>query len=732
MEAAPGPNRHVRFGAFQLDLRTHELHSNGRRLKLRGHPVRVLEMLLESPGELVSREAIRHRLWPDDTFVDFEHILNNTVNRLREELGDRAEKPAFIETLPRQGYRFIAPVERPPNGFLPPSSFPNVEATPVSSPPQETVERRIRSPRTIWILALAATVMLMLSLFTWWRILQSAPPLRVSGITQLTHDPLAKLLVGTDGTRLILNRFDPPETHVLQIPVSGGRLSPFPNTLTVPWAYDVSSDGTVLMTSGDYDKGVSIVDASGNKLSQIMKGVRFSNVALAPDRETIAYTNFDGEIHLIGRDGVEIRKLTSASDSVSRRLAVDLAWSPDGKTLRYTRAHKIWEVSAQGSTPRRVFPDSPEPVRECCGHWSRDGSFFVFVVHDSLERFTSTGAQIWAIDERRSLWRRSGGTPFQLTSPGPLSWIMPLTSNDGSKIYARGVTPRGELERFDSSSKEFRPFLQGISAEYVDFSKDGNWVAYVTFPDGILWKAHRDGSSAMQLTRPPLYPLGSRWSPDGSQILFTNAPDALGPACSPWMVMPDEAYLISSEGGPPRRLLPGRKEPIMYPDWSPDGRKIVFATCGACKSENQADWKIAILDLASATVTTLSGSEATYLPRWSPDGRYILAMPINSSLLTRLYDLNTGRWSEVNTGFYPTFPAWSHDGRYIYYAGSYLDAALMRVAVKGGKPETVASIRKIPFTGWLGLWIGLDPDDAPLWLRDTGTDELYALSIQRN
>jgi TolB-like protein/DNA-binding winged helix-turn-helix (wHTH) protein len=111
MEAAPGPNRHVRFSGFELDLRTHELHSNGRRLKLRGHPVRVLEMLLESPGELVTREEIRHRLWRDDTFVDFEHILNNTMNRLREELGDCAEKPVFIETLPRQGYRFICPVQ---------------------------------------------------------------------------------------------------------------------------------------------------------------------------------------------------------------------------------------------------------------------------------------------------------------------------------------------------------------------------------------------------------------------------------------------------------------------------------------------------------------------------------------------------------------------------------------------------------------------------------------------
>ena len=731
MEAAPGPNRHVRFGAFELDLRTHELHRNGSVLKLRGHPVRVLEMLVESPGELVTREEIRRRLWPDDTFVDFEHILNNTINRLRDELGDRAEKPVFIETLPRQGYRFIAPVKLPPNGSLSPSPAPNVETILVSSPLQGVAEKRIESVRRIWLVTLAAIVVPVLLSFAWsW--LRPTPPFRVAGITQLTHDPLPKLLAGTDGTRLIVNRYDTPETKILQVPVSGGQLSPLVLALTVPWVWDVSSDGTMMMTSGEWGQGVWMVDASGNKLSRVMNTLKFASVAIAPDRESVAYSNFDGEIHLVGKDGAEIRKLTSASNLVGHRLALDLAWSPDGKTLRYTRGHKIWEVSAQGSVPRRVFPGFRESVRECCGHWSRDGSSFVFVLHDSLERFTATGAQIWAMDERRSLWWRRAGNAFQLTSPGPIRWNLPLTSNDGSKIYARGVTPRGELERFDQSAKEFRPFLHGISAEYLDFSRDGNWVAYVTFPDGILWKARRDGSNALQLTRPPLYPLWPRWSPDGSQILFTNAPDDLTPACSPWMLMPDEAYLISSDGGPPQRLLPTRKDPIMYPEWSPDGRKIVFATCGKCETENQADWKIAILEVAGGTVTLIPGSEGAYVARWSPEGRRILVMPIDGTLKARLYDLQTGRWSELDTGLAPSFPAWSHDGRYVYFAGSFFDGAIMRVLATGGKPEPVASVRNLPFTGWFGVWVGLDPDDAPLWLRDTGTDELYALTIARN
>ena len=112
MSEAPGPSRRVvRFGAFELDLRAGELRKAGVRVNLQEQPFKVLECLVEQPGELVTREELRQRLWQDDTFVDFEHGVNAAVKRLRETLGDSAETPRFIETLPRRGYRFIAPVE---------------------------------------------------------------------------------------------------------------------------------------------------------------------------------------------------------------------------------------------------------------------------------------------------------------------------------------------------------------------------------------------------------------------------------------------------------------------------------------------------------------------------------------------------------------------------------------------------------------------------------------------
>ena len=104
----------VRFGAFELDLRTGELRKSGVRIKLPDQPFQVLKTLLERPGDLVTREELRQRLWSAETFVDFEHGLNAAVRRLRDALGDSADVPRFIETLPRRGYRFIAPVIQQP------------------------------------------------------------------------------------------------------------------------------------------------------------------------------------------------------------------------------------------------------------------------------------------------------------------------------------------------------------------------------------------------------------------------------------------------------------------------------------------------------------------------------------------------------------------------------------------------------------------------------------------
>ncbi|MGD0581089.1 MAG: winged helix-turn-helix domain-containing protein, partial [Bryobacteraceae bacterium] len=148
MEPAPRNGQRVRFKAFELDLRSRELHKHGLKLKLQGQPIELLAMLLEQPGELVTREELRTKLWPEDTFVDFEHGLNSAINRLREALGDHAEAPRFIETLPRRGYRFIAAVEEP-------AELAPAAAGPVDAPATEGAARGVALRRPVAVAAAA-------------------------------------------------------------------------------------------------------------------------------------------------------------------------------------------------------------------------------------------------------------------------------------------------------------------------------------------------------------------------------------------------------------------------------------------------------------------------------------------------------------------------------------------------------------------------------------------------
>src|ERR1700750_1173409 len=136
----------IRFGPYEVDLQAGELRKDGVRLKLTGQPFQVLAILLERPGEVITREELQQRLWPD-TFVDFDHNLKSAINRIREVLHDSAESPQFVETLPRRGYRFIAPVEATQNGQ------PPTEST--SNPKQQGKKRSLLVP-----VALAACVLL--------------------------------------------------------------------------------------------------------------------------------------------------------------------------------------------------------------------------------------------------------------------------------------------------------------------------------------------------------------------------------------------------------------------------------------------------------------------------------------------------------------------------------------------------------------------------------------------
>jgi hypothetical protein len=213
-------------------------------------------------------------------------------------------------------------------------------------------------------------------------------------------------------------------------------------------------------------------------------------------------------------------------------------------------------VSANRAELHRLLAGWHDPPDECCGKWTVDGKYFIF----------QSNHQIWALRQKNS-FIQSEPKPIPLTS-SPLSLSSPLPSRDGQKLFVIGQTYRGELMRYDAKSGQFARFLEGISAEYVAFSKDGQWVAYVSYPEGTLWRNKLDGSENLQLTYPPMYPVLPRWSPDGKKIVFFEF--ALRSD------KPARIYEVSSESGTPRQLIPDDPSQQLDPNWSPDGSKIVY------------------------------------------------------------------------------------------------------------------------------------------------------------
>jgi Tol biopolymer transport system component len=301
-----------------------------------------------------------------------------------------------------------------------------------------------------------------------------------------------------------------------------------------------------------------------------------------------------------------------------------------------------------------------------------------------------------------------------LTS-GPTRWGSPIPSKDGKTIFARGVTLRGELSRYDSQSKQLLPFLGGISAEFVAFSSDRKWVAYVSYPEGILWKADRDGSNPVRLSDPPLYPKSISWSPDNSQIAFWDKPIGASNA---------ESYVVSSQGGRPRRLLAEQIDP-RHPNWSPDGLNLVFSASFIKGSSSNSF--IGVLDSASNQVTVLPGSEGLASPQWSPDGHFIGVL---SGENPEIYNVETKQWTALPVGPVNAI-TWSNNAHFVYFLRTLSDPGVFRASIQTGKVEKVVDLRGYRITGRSIDWFGLDPDDTPLVLHDVGTEDIYALTLDR-
>ena len=572
----------------------------------------------------------------------------------------------------------------------------------------EALLGRIRNPTTrsrlrITIHLFAAILALFIAVVTLlWT--QAKPVPRVSNYVQLTHDGQQKSVIGTESSRLHFYVLSPTYRGVAAISTSGGEPSqlhilPSANFLPI----NLSSDGSELLALEAPDAhregelwSVPLIGGSPRPMGGITGDASWSR-----DGKSLAYAK-GSDIFAVNGDGSQLRKVATIANSA---FINNLAWSPDGSHIRFdvysssSALVSIWETALDGSAAHRLLSDWLDPLDSaCCGRWTADGRYFVF----------QSQGRIWVVPRNRSLLQRQQ-KPIRLTS-SPMLLGSPTPSADGKRLFVVGTTLRGELMRFDSKSRQYAPFLDGISADYPTFSKDGQWIAYVSYPDGVLWRSRVDGSDRLRLAMVPRsYPVTPRWSPDGRKLVFFAFPSG----------EQSKVYEISRDGGTPRLVMPDYAEPQRDPNWSPAGDKILFAGNPESKSE------IRILDLKTGQLSTLPGSQGLWSPRWSPDGRYVPALSADSGKLL-VFDFKTQKWTELAQGR-PGWMNWSKDGRYLVFMDQSETGSVLRVRMSDGEIERVLDLKDFIGTGFLGISLALAPDDSPLLLKNNGTQDIYSL-----
>ena len=582
--------------------------------------------------------------------------------------------------------------------------------------PEPRLKRR-RALRTLAGLA-AGLVAITLALTAYWL----TRPLPLPRATNAV--PIATLHGGTwfaplltDGVRIYFTDWLGDRAVVMQVPLTGGKAGPFPTPFRYAATWDISLKRSELLVVGGDSWGLEmplwalpLVGGSPRRVGDIVS----HGGVWSPDGQKILYVK-GSDFYLANSDGTDSRKLASAPGTIYL-----FSWSPDGATIRFNaydpkiRRGVLYEVSADGANLHRLIPGwTKPPGGEAGGIWTPDGKYFIFSAMPDVPRNPRQG--LWAIREKGELFRKPDRTPVLLAA-GPNHYVCPLPAPDGKKLYAIGWLGRGELVRYEAKVHQFLPYLGGISASDVNFSWDGQWVAYVTYDDGTLWRSRLDGSEQLQLTFPPMIARLPRWSPDGNRIAFRGRVPG----------KPGKISLISAEGGTSEQLMPGDQVED-DPDWSPDGNQLVFWRPPVDPSGPVA---LHLFDLRTRQVSPLPNSEGLCCSRWSYDGRYIAALADQGRKLV-LYDYQSHKRAELaaaKVGF--SNLNWTRDGKWIYLWADFTEGrkGIYRVRFTDHKVELVVSDKEVGrIGGGFGPWVGLAPDDSPLVMRDVSLTEIYAL-----
>ena len=642
----------LRFGVFEIDFDAGELRKRGVRIGLQDQPFRVLCLLVEHPGQLVTREELRTRLWPADTFVDFDGSLNIAVLKVRHALGDSASHPRFIETVPRHGYRFVAPVE------------PSVSAGnpgPVEAPHSDLLQTAGDEPltpipstrRRLGIFIAAAALLAALGLAYYFR------PSHRSGLAPSPPAPVP------------LTAFPGFEANP--------SLSPNGDQVAFTW----NGEG-----QDNFDIYVSTVARHSGAPLRLTTGPA-DEVApsWSPDASKIAFVRHlgadRGELLVMPAGGGPEHKLGEIrSRELELMRLISTAWSPHGEYVSVSHrdpadaAEGIYLFSVTGRK-RRLTPAAPKGYHgDYMPAFSPDGSFLAFC---RLAGFSTSEIELLPLGQN-------------LVPLGPLRTITsdrrwavnPAWIGNGTSllhVFSEHPTTRRVVRAIHISGSQARTQTVSFVDEPAEIAVAGAHLVYARrSEDTNIWRARIPGPGQPPAT-PERFIFSTRsddkpsYSPDGSRIAFVSKRSGS-----------DEIWVAGANGGNPVQMTHFGGPLVGAMNWSPDGQWIIFHA----RPRGQAD--IFVIPAAGGSTVRLTTDDADdVMPSFSRDGRFIYfssrrsgdhaiwKMPASGGAATQL------------TGSRGTKPVESFDGKTIYYHTWPEPNAIFGVPVHGGDPVMVES-----------------------------------------
>jgi len=747
----------IRFGLFELDIRTGELRKNGIRVKLSGQPFQVLSMLLEYPGEIVSREDLHRRIWPD-TFVDYEHNLNTAINKIREVLGDSAENPRFVETLPRRGYRFIAPVQ---------SNGPNAKPQIIPSKDGSTgSESRSRSKVFAYFAVCTAFAILATIAFFGIKRLRS-PVLEQRALTRVTFDEGLQIesTWSPDGRFIAYSSDRGGKFDIWVQQVSGGDPVQITKGPGHHWQPDWSRDGKyIAYRSEEGGGGIYVVPALGGaglerKIAPFGYYPRWSPVSSQVLFQThFAAIDACNRFYVAQLDGSPPREVLAEFLARNKLCAASAAWYPDGTRITVwvgTRSPtpNFWTVPIVGGpginldiTPavRRELAQAAGDVKagqqwgEYSFSWSPSGNAIYF------GRGYQGAKNIWKMIIDPGKLR---GTRIERLTTGPGADAALAVSADGKRLVFTAKSQRIQtwLFPFDARTGQIKGdgtaiTSPGRTSVEPNLSRDGTKVAYYvphgeSYGPGFgdvqneVWvKSLVEGSEVPvfgdNISR--WFPL---WSPDGTQLVY----DRRNPTTN------EHQLMLWSNQTHEEETLSGLTETVMVYDWSADGKWL----SGAGVNEIWLiPFPMAQEPKTTARKVTSNPSFELYQPHISPDNRWIVFEAVanspNPESALYVVPASGGPWTRITDGrHWDDKPRWSPDGRTIYFVsavGGFFNIWGIRFDPVAGKPvgqpfqiskfdsPRLMVLRSIPFVGLSfnqnKLVVTMAEESGSIWLLD--------------